>query len=270
MKLLIDTRNSTLLGLLGGVSVLTATAYIAQQNVTELLNIPGLIMVLGGTLTATLVSRPLRGMINVFKSLPDLMRDEDIEVKSEIPHLLDIAHWYRVGNINAAEQAIGRIRNPLLRTGAQLVIDQEPINDILKVLQWRIAGVRNGEQSDAQILRIMGTFAPAFGMLGTLFGLIQMLSGLGHDNLSEIGSAMSFALTTTLYGLVLANTIFKPLAMKMERRIQRRIISMNFMLEGVVLLHQRRHPMIIKESLEMYMSQLQSNRQSTLSLAKAA
>jgi len=270
MKRIIDTRISTLLGLLGGACVLAATAYIAQQDITGLLNLPGLLMVLGGTLTATLVSRPLRSMVNVFKSLPRLMRDERIEINAEIPHLLDIAYWYRLGNINAAEQAIERVSNPLLRTGARLVIDQEPIHDIVKVLQWRIAGVRDQEQSEAHILRIMSTFAPAFGMLGTLFGLMQMLHGLGQDNLSQIGAAMSFALTTTLYGLVLANVIFKPLAMKMERHIQRRIMSMNFILEGIVLLHQRRHPMVIKESLEMYMGQLQGNQQTPFSLAKAA
>jgi len=270
MKRIIDTRISTLFGLLGGVSILAATAYIAQQDIMGLLNLPGLLMVLGGTFTATLASRPLRGMVSVFKSLPKLMRDERIDINAEIPHLLDIAHWYRAGNLNAAEQAIERVRDPLLRTGARLVIDQEPIHDIVKVLQWRIAGVRDQEQGEAHILRIMATFAPAFGMLGTLFGLMQMLHGLGQDNLSQIGAAMSFALTTTLYGLVLANVIFKPLAMKMERRIQRRIMGMNFILEGVVLLHQRRHPMIIKESLEMYMGQLQGNPQAAFSLAKAA
>ena len=81
---------------------------------------------------------------------------------------------------------------------------------------------------------------------------------------------MSFALITTLYGLVLANVIFKPLAMKMERRIQHRILSMNFILEGVVLLHQRRHPMVIKETLEIYLSQLQGKPQTPISLASAA
>ena len=81
---------------------------------------------------------------------------------------------------------------------------------------------------------------------------------------------MSFALITTLYGLVLANMIFKPLAMKMDRRAQHEITSMNFILEGIMLLHQRRHPTIIKEALTMYMLQLQSNNQIPLSLAKAA
>jgi chemotaxis protein MotA len=270
MKHFMDTRKSTLLGLLGCVGVLVATAYIAHQGFIAMFNLPGLVMVVGGTLAATLVSRPLQDVIKTIKALPKLMHDERIQINSEIPHLLDIAYWYRAGNLRAAEQVIAQIKNPLLRIGAQLVIDQEPIHDIVKVLQWRIAGIRDQEQSQAHILRIMATFAPAFGMLGTLFGLVQMLNGLGQASLSQVGVTMSFALITTLYGLVLANVLFKPLAMKMERRIQQRIMGMNFILEGVVLLHQRRHPIVIKESLEMYLSQLQGNPQAPLSLARAA
>jgi len=270
MKWFIDTRKSTLLGLLGSVSILVATAYIAHQGFMALFNLPGLLLVLGGTLAATLVSRPLRDVIKVLKALPRMMHDEQIQINTEIPHLLDIAYWYRAGNILAAEQAIDKVNNPLLRIGAQLVLDQEPIHDVIKVLQWRIAGIRDQEQSQAHILRIMATFAPAFGMLGTLFGLVQMLHGLGQESLSQIGVTMSFALITTLYGLVLANVIFKPLAMKMERRIQHRIMGMNFLLEGVVLLHQRRHPIVIKESLEMYLGQMQGNPQAAVSLARAA
>lgn len=270
MKRFIDTRKSTLLGLLGGVSILVITAYIAHQGFNAFFNLSALLMVLGGTLAATLVSRPLKDVVRTVKVLPKLMHDEHIQINSEIPHLLDIAYWYRAGNIAAAEQAIAQVNNPLLRIGAQLVIDQEPIHDIVKVLQWRIAGMRDQEQSEAHILRIMATFAPAFGMLGTLFGLVRMLNGLGQASLSQVGVTMSFALITTLYGLVLANVIFKPLAMKMERRIQQRIMSMNFMLEGVVLLHQRRHPIVIKETLEIYLGQLQGNPQTPISLAKAA
>jgi len=270
MKGIIDTRRSTLLGLIGGVSILAVMGYIARSGLIALFNFPGLLMVLGGTLAATLVSRPLQDVVKTIKSLPRLMHDERVNIDVEVPHLLDIAYWYRAGNIEAAEQAIDQVKNPLLRIGAQLVIDQEPINDIVKVLQWRIAGIRDQEQSQAHILRIMATFAPAFGMLGTLFGLVQMLSGLGQESLSQVGVTMSFAMITTLYGLVLANVLFKPLAMKMERRTQQRIMEMNFMLEGIVLLHQRRHPMVIKESLEIFLGQLQGNPQTPVSLARAA
>jgi chemotaxis protein MotA len=270
MKRITDTRKSTLIGLLGGVIVLVTSAMIAHQDLLTMFNLPGLIIVLGGTVMATFVSRPVRDVIDAFKGIRRLMHDDPIDIETEMSHLLNITHWYRLGNIYAAEQAIAQVDNPLLRTGAQLVIDQEPIHDIVKSLQWRIAGVRAKEQGEANILRTMATFAPAFGMLGTLFGLMQMLNTLGEAGLPEIGASMSFALITTLYGLVLANMVFKPLAMKMERRAQHRVMGMNFILEGIMLMHQRRHPMIIKETLDMYMLQLQTPRDTQVSLAKAA
>jgi len=269
MKRLIDTRQSTLIGLFGGLVVLLASTLLAHLKVPALLNFPGLIMVVGGTLTATLVSRPIRDVLSVFKGLRRMLRDEPIEMEKEVRHLLNIAHWYRLGNLGAAEQEIALVGNPLLRTGAQLVLDQEPIHDIIKTLQWRITGVRAKEQGEANILRTMAGLAPAFGMLGTLFGLMQMLSGLAGAGLGQIGTSMSFALITTLYGLVLANMVFKPLAMKAERRIQHRVLAMNFILEGVILLHQRRHPMVINEALGMYLSQFE-NGESPDAFAKAA
>lgn len=270
MNRLIHTRQSTLIGLLGGVAVLAASMLLAHLDLPALLNLPGLIMVLGGTLTATLVSRPVREVLAIFKGLPRMLRDEAIDVERETAHLLNIAHWYRLGNLTAAEQEITRVNNPLLRTGAQLVLDQEPIHDVVKTLQWRITGVRIREQGEANVLRTMAGFAPAFGMLGTLFGLMQMLNGLGDAGLAQIGAAMSFALITTLYGLVLANMVFKPLAMKMERRTQHRVLAMNFILEGILLLHQRRHPMVINEALGMYLSQLEHAHHTPDALAKAA
>ncbi len=270
MKQITDTNRSTLIGLMGGVFILALTALLSQTPLAGILNLPGLVMVLGGTLAATLVSRPVRDVWGVLKSLRGLMHDEHISVDQEIAHLSDISHWYRSGNIRAAEQAVQQVTNPLLRTGAQLVIDREPIDDIIKVLQWRIAGVRTKAQGDAQILRTLAAFAPVFGMLGTLFGLIQMLNSLGHASLADIGTAMSFALITTLYGLIAANMIFKPLAMKLERRIQHQVLLMNMLLEGVVLLYERRHPLQIKEALTTYLFHSDGTRPSPAALAKVA
>lgn len=270
MKQIAETKKSTLIGLVGGAFILVSTALLYRDRVEDFINLPGLVMVVGGTLAATLVSRPVRDVLGVLKSLRRSIHDEPVGIEREISHLADISHWYRSGNVRAAEAAVHRVDHPLLRTGAQLVIDREPIDDVVKVLQWRIAGMRAKGLGDAQILRTLATFAPAFGMLGTLFGLIQMLGSVGHATLADIGSAMSFALTTTLYGLVLANMIFKPLAMKLERRIQHRVAAMNMILEGVVLLHERRHPMHIREALTAGALQNQGSKPTPARLANVA
>lgn len=263
MQRIIATRKSTLIGLLGGLAIFFLTALISHDRLGGLFNIPGLLMVLGGTLAATVVSRPIKDVVRVLRSLRAMLHDEDVNIDTELEQLLEVAHWYRSGNINAAEQALDRVDDSFLRNGAQLVIDREHIDDVIKIMQWRVAGVRNSAQGDVHILRTMASFAPAFGMLGTLLGLVQILHTLGHADLAQIGSGMSFALITTLYGIVLANMVFKPLAMKMERRLQHQMVLMNVVLEGIVLLHQRCHPTMIREALTAYLSQQQSSPATT-------
>lgn len=259
-----NVQHSSLLGLAGCVLVLAATAITAHQDALALLNVPGLIIVVGGTLAATLVSRPLKDVARAAAALRSMLRDADAGIDAELTQLVTIAYWYRAGNIAAAEQAINGVSDPLLRIGAQQVIDREPLDDIVKVLQWRIAGIKAREHADAHVLRTMAALAPVFGMLGTLFGLMQLLNHLGDAGMTSIGSSMSFALTTTLYGLVLANMVFKPLAIKMERRTAHRVLVMHVILEGIVLLHQRRHPLVLKETLTAYLLQHRTHGQAAL------
>lgn len=270
MKTITPGRNSTVIGLLGGALTLIVAALVSHQRLSALCNVAGLILVVGGTLTATLVSRPLHDVLRVFRSLRTLMHDRDLNVDRQLAQLLEVAQWRRAGNIAAAERAIERMGDPLLRTGVQLVVDREPIDDVVKVMQWRVDGERARGQRDAQILRTMAAFAPAFGMLGTLFSLIHLLDGLGHADLATLGVTMSFALTTTLYGLILANMVFKPLAIKMERRVHHRILLMNMIVEGVILLHQRRHPEVIREALASYMLQQRNHDAGPTAVLRAA
>lgn len=255
MHRLLQTRKSTQLGLLVGAVLLLLTAALSQVHWLSLLNLSGLALVVGGTLAATLVARPLPQVLRVLRSVPALMHDQPLRIDTDIEQLLEVAHWHRAGRMGPAEQAAEKVSHPVLRDGAQMVLDREPLEHVVKTLQWRIAALRNQEGGDAHILRTMATFAPAFGMLGTLFGLIQMLSDLGVTALPLLGATMSFALVTTLYGLVLANLLFKPLAMKAEQQAHHRALAMNVLLEGVVLLHQRRHPTVIREALQTYLAQ---------------
>lgn len=257
MQRILQTRKSTQLGLAIGLAVLLAAGFTYHSNWLALLNLPGLVLVLGGTLAATVVARPVRDVWQVFRGIPTLMHDDSVKIDSDIEQLLEVAHWYRAGRIGPAEQAAEKVVHPIVRDGAQLVLDREPLEHVIKTLQWRIAGIRNHDHGDAHILRTMATFAPAFGMLGTLFGLIQMLASLGTESLPQLGATMSFALVTTLYGLVLANLLFKPLAIKTEQRVNAKALAMQVLLEGVVLLHQRRHPQVIREALTTYMLQQQ-------------
>ncbi len=272
MRIRLDTaRQSTVIGLASGGLIVLAMLLIAPSQIGLFINIPGLLVVVGGTLAATVVSRPVADVVRVLRGLPELATDVPVTAHNEIDQLQRVAEYYRHGYVRAAEQELELVTNPFLRTGMQLVIDRGPVQDLVKLLQWRIAGLRAREQSDAQIVRTMATLTPAFGMVGTLFGLVHMLSGLGASGLSEIGGSMAFAMSSTLYGILLANLVLKPLAIKMERRTQQRLVMLQMLQEGILMLYEKSHPTLIREALEAYLTHQQDAADATtLALPKVA
>ena len=273
MGIRLDTaRRSTVIGLAAGGLIVLVMLLLAPSQVGLFLNVPGLLIVVGGTFAATLVSRPFADVVRVLRSLPSLATDEPLSVDPEIGQIQRVAEYYRHGYVRAAEEELQGVGNPFLRAGMQLVIDRGPVQDLIKVLQWRIAGLRAREQADAQIIRTMATLTPAFGMVGTLFGLVHMLSGLGGSGMSEIGASMAFAMSSTLYGILLANLLLKPLAIKMERRTQERVVLLQMLQEGILMLYEKRHPTLIREALEAYLAHQSEAVQDgvTLALPRAA
>lgn len=248
-------NQSTVIGMLGGAIVLIGMLIMAPVNASAFFNIPGLIVVIGGTFAATCISRPFRDVYRTLRNLPQLFREEVSTLETDVGQLLQFATRYRHGNLRAAERELANIDNPFLYTGLRRVIDRGSLEDLRNALQWRISGLRSREQGRVQILQSMSVFAPAFGMLGTLFGLVHMLSGLGSSGLDEIGGTMAFAMITTVYGIVASNLFFKPLAIKMERRTAQRLMHLNALMEGVLQIYEKRHPTLIRESLEGFFGQ---------------
>ena len=161
--------------------------------------------------------------------------------------------WFK-GDVRAVEKELEHTRNPFLRTGIQLVIANTKEDEIFYMLRWRIARLKAREHAEAQIFRTMATYAPAFGMIGTLVGLVNMLEVMDAGDLEVIGPRMAVALLTTFYGILLANLVFKPIAVKLERRTEERLITMNMVLEGISLITKRRLPSFIEETLNSFVA----------------
>jgi chemotaxis protein MotA len=155
------------------------------------------------------------------------------------------------------EEALEKVANPFLKTGVQLVIDRAPQEDIEDLLQWRISRLRAREHAEAQLFRLMASFAPAFGMVGTLIGLVNLMFLLGDGDITSIGQQMALALMTTFYGVLLSNLVFKPVAVKLERRTEQRVVLMNMIMQGVSMMSQRRGPALMRETLNSFMAQYQ-------------
>ncbi len=246
---------STILGIIIGLAVVGFVVMVTAIDPLAFLNLPGLIIVLGGTLAATMVSYPGREFFRVFKLMGLVLYDNQPNPEEQVNEIEMLARrWFR-DDIRGIENDLENINNTFLKTGVQLVIDKTPLQDIIDLLHWRITRLRAQEQAEAQMFMSMASFAPAFGMLGTLIGLINMLSIMDNRNFSEIGFNLAIALVTTFYGLIMANLIFKPIATKLERRTEKRVMLMTMVMEGVTLMSQRRTPSFIRATLESFIAQ---------------
>ena len=255
MKKSLSVNASTLIGLGAGILLLVLCIVVYSPSPDRYINLPGLGIVLGSTLAATFVSYPISEVGRILSLLRAVFGNERRYNQRDIDELVNIARLWMQEDVRQVESALTKVTNPFLRTGVQLVIDQTPEDQTIELLHWRIARLRARESAQAQMFRVMAGFAPAFGMLGTVIGLVNMMELLGAGDMTIVGPQLAVALMTTFYGLLLANLIFKPVALKLERRTEQRIVVMNMILQGISMMYEKRGPAVMRETLLSFLAQ---------------
>jgi chemotaxis protein MotA len=243
-------RSNLVVGALGGLVLVLCAALLWNGHGLSLANLPGLVLVAGGTLLASVIGHSAPAVLGLLRRLPRLLREPRTGTFEDRRALLQVAALYRRGDLRGAERGIAGFRDSFLRDGARLALDPHNGEELTRMLQWRIRQCKDQDSGEVRILRTMAGFAPAFGMLGTLFGLVSLLGDLGQADLQGIGVTMGFALMTTLYGLLAANLLLRPLALKLEDRSRRRLQRLGLLLEAVLMLYERQHPTLVAEYLD--------------------
>ena len=243
---------STLIGAAVGLFTVVIVVALAATDPGLYVNLPGLAIVLGGTCAALFIAYPLSEVVRIFKLVRTVFRNDQHDQQRDIDELVAMAQLWMNTDVRKVEAELKKVSNPFLRTGVQLIIDNTPEDQIIELLQWRVARLRAREQAEAQMFRVMATFAPAFGMLGTLVGLINLMSVLGDGSIQVIGQQLAIGLMTTFYGILLANLVCKPIALKLERRTARRVESMNMVLQGIAMMCEKRGPAVVRETLNSF------------------
>jgi len=221
------------------------------------LNLPGLVIVIGGTLLATCISYPLADLRRVWMQLRTVFNrapDTPAEIERDVAQLVDMARLWLQADVRRIEMAVDTIANPVLRTGVQWLINQTPPHQTLDLLYTRMDLFRTCVSAQAQMLRAMAGFASAFGMLGTVISLVRVMTPLTVEA-SSIGAVLTTALMSTLYGLLLANLLCKPLAARVERHGSQRLMVMNLMVQGIAMMGEKRGPAVIRETLRAFLMQ---------------
>jgi len=247
---------TTLLGLVIGITVV-ALAVMTGSDMWIFINIPGFLIVLGGTFAATLIKFPLS---TVFVALRLGVKAAFVNEKSRprelLDTILDCAKLMRkegpmaLSQINAGNEFLGK--------GIQFLVDGYDFDVMRKAMTSEMELTIQRHEQGEKIFRGIGESAPAFGMIGTLVGLVQMLSNM--EDPKSIGPAMAIALLTTLYGALIANLVALPIADKLASKTEQERVSMSLILEGILEVHDRQNPNVIEELLEVYLPESERSK----------
>ncbi|MBT5154526.1 MAG: chemotaxis protein MotA [Gammaproteobacteria bacterium] len=237
-----------LLGFISGCAIVGLAVTMTAKDAMIYLNFPGLLVVIGGTLSAVLVSNPFQRLMRLKKSLTDAFFGRE-ENGLDLKEIANLSKLYRLGDLRQLEQHLLKVNSPFLKEGMQLLVDGTDSEGLITTLEWRIQQSQDHKHQEAAILRQMASAAPAFGMVGTLLGLVNMLASMDGSDFSQLGFNMAVALITTFYGVVLANLIFKPYALILENRVESATELFGLELKAIELISENRNPTYIKEML---------------------
>lgn len=235
---------ATILGLLLGLMLIGGSMAMGGE-VASFINVPSMMIVVGGTLAATMVMFPLKTVLGSIKVAQHALKQNNTSPLEIIEEIVALATKARKESIIALEKV--PIENEFLRKGIQLVVDGTDPELLKSILRTEVAFMKERHKVGQRVFKGMGTLAPAFGMIGTLIGLVQMLRTL--DDPDKIGPSMAVALITTFYGALMANLVFIPIANKLEGRSNDESLIMELIIEGVLSILAGENPRIIKEKL---------------------
>lgn len=240
---------ATLIGVITSFGLIVV-AIMSGDGALTFLNIPSIIIVFGGTIGVTLVCFPLKTVLSVMSVLRKTLFHKGLENQTIISTLEDLAKRARKEGLLSLQSAQDDIDDAFYKAGLQLVVDGQEADTIeaIMVTEMEYIGARHTTGQD--LFKMMGTYAPAFGMIGTVIGLIQMLQSMSDP--STIGPAMAVALVTTFYGAFLSNVVFLPMATKLEQRSTQELEQKALIMEGLLSIHAGDNPRILVQKLSAF------------------
>lgn len=244
---------ATIIGILMGVGLVSGAIYHEAGTFVYFINIASLMIVIGGTAASTLVSFAINDVFNVFKVGIVVLKKEPAKLQDYLGQVLELVRVARRNGTLYLEREIPRIQNYFLKDAVQMLVDGYTVEEITEILDERILYKQEREFSEAEIFRTMAKFSPAFGMIGTLIGLILLLSNMSSTGMDMLGPGMAVALVTTFYGVIFANLIFKPFAVKLERRTKEQTIMMRMVKESILMIAQQWHPTKVQDYLNSFL-----------------
>ena len=255
------TDLGTIIGLLTGSGIIVIGILTGGGELYWFFNFNSLLIVVGGTFAATMVNLPLKAVKNSFSILKNVLKGEDYDYAGIIEEVVQKATKARKDGLLSLEADLGSMRDGFFKNGIELAINERDAKRLRTFLNLEMNNINSRHIAGQELFLYMASYAPAFGMLGTVLGLIIMMKNfttVGDDAIgsfsvaerfAELLGGMGLALITTFYGVFFANMIFLPIGGKLKRRSENELMLKSIVVEGIISIHAREHPMLIREKL---------------------
>lgn len=242
---------ATIIGMLLGLSVVIGSILMGG-GAGMFFHVPSLCVTIGGMLCATMIHFSLPQFLSIFSIIKKTLIAKIPPQSQLVQKMVNFAAINRRDGTLALEPEIKKLDDPFFAKGLQLLVDGQDADSIRDMLEPEIQYLQERHARGKKILEFMGAAAPAFGMIGTLIGLVQMLQDLSSPD--QIGQGMAVALLTTFYGAFSANLLFIPLSGKLGIYSKEESIAMEMVLEGICAISQGDSPTIVRERIQAFVS----------------
>lgn len=242
---------ATIVGLIAGVAILLMGIMGGGASLGVFTDYPSFGIVIGGSIAALLVSMPLARVLGAGKVLKKAAFADKFDPQKLISDLVSYAEIARRDGILSLDNMTDQIEDPFIVKGIQMAVDGTDPELIEQILVSELDALGERHRIGKAIFEGLGRYAPAFGMIGTLIGLIIMLQNM--EDASQIGAGMAVALITTLYGAIAANLIYLPIADKLGMRSKEEMLVKQIVIRGVMAIQSGDNPRIVEQKLKTFL-----------------
>ena len=211
-----------------------------------------IIITIGGTMMCILAMNTIPTFLNGLKSFKQVLNLEKADSAGVIKQIIDLSNVARKEGLLSLEEAASNIDDEFLKKGIMLVVDGTDPDLVRAIMETEMTGIEGRHKDNASFWEDMGSMGPAWGMIGTLIGLINMLKNL--SDMAALGPAMAVALVTTFYGSLIANWICAPVANKLKKKNAQEMSVKGIMVEGLLSIQAGENPRVIEEKLKSFIS----------------
>ena len=242
---------ATIIGFIGGAACIVMSVLTSGGTLGGIIDIPSVFMTIGGSWASIFIMAPLSKAVGVFKIIGKCFKVPDFGEKTLISKLMDLSNKARREGILALEDGLDDLDDAFMRNGLRLVVDGTDGNVIRTIMENEMSQCEARHMEWINVMNQWAGFAPGFGMMGTVLGLIGMLNNL--EDKSSLGPNMAVALITTLYGSMLANWILVPLAQTLINQNSMEMRAKEMVIEGVLAIQAGENPRIMGQKLLTYL-----------------